>query len=204
MATLDDAGVVSVRIYKRKASNPSIVWANTYEVYKPAGPVANVLMTDVNNMVGAEANIHLESTQFVRALISTWVPDGEPYNPLSFVSVPLTQIGSRSEAGSAAEPLQMCYRIAFKTMYGRQGFRLYRNCLLESDVAAPSGVPILDYSGTQSGFAAFQTAMSAYFDDTEPPYLVLASAGNIRTVTGVSEAGVTVKKFNNRFYDRVA
>lgn len=204
MATLLDAATVMYRIYKRKNTNPAIEWANTYEMQVSGENTLESLTTIGNDIVSAERQLHLESTEYVRMVISTWVPDGQPYNPLSFVTVPLEVVGARSEIGNEAEPLQICLRVAFNAEFGRQGYRLYRNSLLESDVNAISGVPRLVGTGLSTAITAFRTGLGTYLNKTTPPYLVLASTGNIRTVINVDLSGVTVRKFNNRYFDKTS
>lgn len=204
MATLLQPGVISVRIYKRKISNPALEWANTYELQQVEAMTNSLQYENIaNGIVEAERQVHLASTEYTRAIISTWVPDGRPYNPLSFVTVPLNQLGQQDETGAQAEPLQVCLRVAFQADFGRQGFRLYRNALTEADVTAPGGIPVLGFGNVSTRFNAMATALQPYIGTSGDPYLVLASAGNTRTVTRLSLAGVTMKKFNNRYFDRV-
>ena len=204
MAMLSDGGPITVRIYKRKNTNPSFVWANTYEMTQTAPGSSAADFTDLANaLASAEAQLHFISTEYLRAVVSTEVEDGKPYNPLSFIAVPLGQLGQVDETGVQVEPLHMCLRVAFGTEFGRQGFRLYRNCLSEADVTSPGGVPIIQFGALSDRFTAFQTAMAPFIMDNPQNNLVLASDGNIRSVTSVSVAGVTVKKMNNRYFDQV-
>jgi hypothetical protein len=204
MATLQATENIMLRLYKRKAQNPMLEWANTYELRQPTGGTTAAGYTQLAQTFAAiEATLHFASTQYTRAVISTWVPDGQPYNPLSFITVPLTTLGAIDETGIQVQPLQICLRIAYHAEFGRQGFRLYRNALSEADVISPAGEPTIDFGTVGTRVGNFQDDLTDYIGTNKPFYLVLASASNIRTVTNVSTAGVTVKKLNNRYFDRV-
>jgi hypothetical protein len=215
VTTIATGNVFSVRVYKRLVERPDRVWANTYEI-RATGPNEDGpagLSNAANGIAAWEAHFHLETVQFDRFVVSTWVPDGEPYAPDSFISSPLTTLlGERNlgEVEGDQAPLQVCFRARFVTEYGRNGRRLYRGVLGEGDFISPGGDPALT--------AAARAGLLDLMTDTGiatplPEYLaangfelVLASlvGGGIasRPVLSLSPDGVTIKKYNNRYFDR--
>lgn len=205
MASVQNSDALTIRIYKTLSTNPSIIWANTYELLNTILPVTTAqLQAVVNGIAAAESYIHLDTTRFIRGVVSTLIKDSSPYDPTSFIALPLTQAGQRSTAGVPPEPLQMCYRVAKSVDVGRQGFFLYRNCLTEGDVSAPAGVPTLQ-GGFGASFTSYKDALLTGYgpDSVFEIGLMRNTAATIRVVTDYVEAGVTVKKFNNRYFDQV-
>lgn len=210
-----NAEVFTVRIYKRLVGRQDLEWANSYELRATAsnadGPGA--LNDAVAALVGWEKNIHLSDVEYDRAVVSTYVPDGQPYDPTAFLSVPIVSTnGSRSLGGSQALPLQMCLLIRKQVAYGRNGRNLYRRCLIETEVAAFSGDPVLE-GAAQAALQErvndlvgdgdiFQTLGLAGFELVMASGVGVGVPTSVRKVSALVVAGVSIKPYNNRYYDR--
>lgn len=210
--------VVTVKVYKRLTQRQDLLWANTYEMRSAStqgDSGSEVVNRLVQVIVAFERRFHLTDVTFDRAVVSSYVPDGEPYNPETFVSIPLAGLtGLRGVGASQAVPLHMCMLVRRQTEYGRNGRALYRRCLLEDDVQAASGDPTI----TTAAEPVLNELVQGAYGEPEATFLdqlavegwapVLASGvgvgvpSNVRFVTQQSVAGVVVKKYNNRFFDR--
>lgn len=204
--------VVTLRLYKRLATNGSIEWSNSYELqdFEATGDVGRY--SDMASlMAGAEALIHKTNVQYVRAVVSTYTQDGKPnYNPQSFYVKDLSGLNGVSLLPAQMLSLHNCLVVNKQTDFGRSGRSMYRGCLDEGMIYADSGYPVLEgaaYAATSLTVVAMQTAMTATLQATNWR-LVLASGQPLPDVRAVTSLGlsprITVKKFNNRYYDRVA
>lgn len=208
----------TARIYKRLTARPDVLWANTYEIraraVDPAGEVASEAV--LRALAAFESLVHLNDVQFDRGVFSTLQADSEPYNPTNFVTVSLTDVVGARDAGSAHPvALDVCLFVRRVVGTGRQGRLLYRRCLTEFDVEAPAGDFRLS-SVAQAEFAGHLIApLPAPFGPDSVidgltnlgVDLVMVGSqpigeGNIRQVTGLSVGGVTVKDYNNAYYNR--
>lgn len=218
-----DDELFSVRIYKRLIGRPDLVWANTYELRataSEANPSAKIQAV-CRVLAAWEAKFHYNNVEFDRAIFSTLVPDGEPYDPGAFASVSVADIvgGKTLGTGNSPLPLNICLLIRKQVSFGRAGRNLYRGALVEQDVSAPAGSAVLDSAPQASIQAAVNGAITGpgiatntgIFDalNQQGVDLVMAGnqlgvAGNIRSVLGLSVSGVVIKPVNNRYFDRGA
>jgi hypothetical protein len=196
--------IFTVRTYKQYVG---FGWANTYEVQAAIEPVNSVTAIEslVSSFVALEQAIHMEGIVIDRVVVSTYVPDGQPYNPSSFTSIPVSALGQRSAPGEVL-PLELSLFVRRNASVGRDGRLLYRGCLTENDMSAAAFRPLI----TSSSRNSFQTIFGTWITTTFPNTtwnIVLArgvpNPTNVRQVTGfqVSEK-MAVKKLNNRYYDR--
>jgi hypothetical protein len=196
--------IFTVRTYKQFAG---FAWANTYEVQSVTEPVNSVTTIEalVSSLVALERSIHLTPVIIDRVVVSTYIPDGLPYNPSSFTTIPVSLNGTRV-ASADALPLELALFVRRNAATGRDGRLLYRGCLTEGDMSVNSFRPILLSSSVNS----FQTIFGTWFTATFPQSLwnVVLARGlpnptNVRQVAGfqISEK-IAVKKLNNRYYDR--
>lgn len=208
----------TLRIYKRLTNRPDVLWANSYELFADvANTSGDLAARQVATSVAIwESQFHLTDVQFDRAVFSTFVPDGQPYDPDNFVSVGLTDVlGKRGQNNSESQPLQVCLLARRVVSWGRNGRLLYRRCLTELDVASPSGTPAL----TSAARTEFQGLLAGPWDGSaEAPGIVelldtvynvsIVMAGdpgnapNVREIDEFEAVGVTIKKYNNAFYNR--
>lgn len=196
---------VTLRIYKRLTANPSLVWANTYEFHS----TANIAQTDVDDLVGAwsgfEQAMHLVGVHFDRAVVSTWVEDGTPYDPTSFITVPLSLDGTRPQPSDALSLNNVLF-IRRQTDFGQNGKLFLRRCLVESEVNAAAGtLSLLNASALQievqgalasSGAGAYLGAGNGTFQAVMKSNLLLN-----REIQSLVVAGARVMQFNNRYFD---
>lgn len=214
LENLSPGEVLTVRVYKALVSRPDAVWANTYEFQVESGVTvsngAAAANTLANALVSFEQKIHLSDVRFDRAVVSTFNEDGQPYNPATFVSVPIAGQNGLRVPGTEPLALQMCLLVRREVALGRVGRALYRRVLQESDVNAPSGTPSISDVALPSLGGLLDTAFFDLTNDIDGTGLSLVMASRVapvgalvvRPVTALTVAGVSVKKFNNRYFDR--
>lgn len=193
--------VFTVRIYKAAGGN---VWANTYEIQTiNEGVTTGDLVDAAQEIVSAERAFHFEYVQFSRVVISTYVPDGTPYNPATFRTVDVGLTGQRVYSSVQYLPLTTCVYAKFNASTGRTGKRFYRGCLDESDV---DSVLVSHFiAGTRRDF--IRTRLDAIVNVFWPGIQMVLARGtpeptNVRVVQSVSIAPLaTMKKLNNRYFD---
>lgn len=198
---------ITVRIYKRLSTAPNMVWSNTYELFKD--PVGEVDFTEyqalAQRLASFEQDFHLTDVIFDRAVISTHVEDGEPYNPESFVTIPLGDVIGQRAGTSDPMSLHNVLFVRKNVSFGRNGKLYYRRCLRESDVTSPAGVPRIDVSSPL--YTEVATAFTTYIesltngDDTTFRLVMVAENQPVRNVTALAVTNVRNVKFNNRYFD---
>jgi hypothetical protein len=196
--------IFTVRTYKQYVG---FGWANTYEVQAVITPTSSI--TAIENLASAfvalEQQIHIQGAVIDRVVVSTYVPDGLPYNPSSFTTIPVSLGGQRPFPADPL-PLELCLFVRRNAATGRDGRLLYRACLTEADMGSVAFRPLLTTSARNSIQTVFNTWLTTTFPQSEWN-IVLASGRpnptNIRQVINlqVSEK-IAVKKVNNRYYDR--
>lgn len=200
----------TLRTFKRLASNPAVGWANSYEIRMGASPSAGGLEDVCVAVVAFEQVFHLTTVEFDRYVVSTLQPDGSPYDPLSFTSFPLSpSTGARTSAGQPLD-LKVCLFVRRDVQYGRDGRALYRGVLTETDVQAPAGqFTLTDPTGFQTDLINAALVSSNLADylalGGEADKIVMSNSDGtiVRDVADMTAVGVSVKKLNNRFYNRV-
>lgn len=210
MAVGNVNAVVVLRIEKSLTSNPGIRWRNTYEaVNTTGGQSAAQLVAMVNAIASAESQLHATSVRYERATLSTFAEEVE-YNPPDLLVRTFDDLfGKRSVAGTDLLDLRTCLAVKREVDFGRQGNILYRGCLTELGVQATAGLNVLttaELTAVNAILNTFYTAVSGAATATGFD-LVMArrtSSGlvNVRSITGFAATGVTVKKLNNRYFDR--
>jgi len=196
--------IFTVRTYKTFVG---FSWANTYEVQAAIEPVNSntAIQALVSSFVTLERALHIDGVIVDRVVVSTYVPDGQPYNPSSFTSIPVS-LNSQRPAVAEVLPLELTLFVRRNSPFGRDGRLLYRGCLTENDMAASAFRPFL----TSTAVTNLQTIFGTWLASTFPSQewnIVMASGApanpNVRIVTDfqVSQK-IVVKKLNNRYYDR--
>lgn len=202
----------TVRIYKRLAGRQDLAWANTYELQvNTAGDGAGVDAAQevVNTLGNFEASFHLDDVRFDRGVFSTLVPDGQPYDPDTFASYSLTSVTGQRAASNPLS-LQNCFLARKNVQFGRAGRFLYRRCLSEEEVNAVSGDPVLNPNAQLTLNGLLNAAIGDFnlIETLQQLGASLVMAGvaggvtRVRSVESLSAAGVTVKAYNNRYFDR--
>jgi len=196
--------IFTVRTYKNYVG---FTWANSYEVQAAIEPVNSVTAIEalVSSFVALERSLHIDGVIVDRVVVSTYVPDGQPYNPSSFTSIPVS-LNSQRPAVAEVLPLELTLFVRRNSPVGRDGRLLYRGCLTENDMSASAFRPFL----TGTAVTNLQTIFGTWFVSTFPTQewnIVMASGDPanpiVRTITGfqVSQR-IVVKKLNNRYFDR--
>lgn len=210
--------VLTVTTFKRLSTAPDKVWHNTYEVaVTEAGSAIDVRLPSLGVLFAAfEEPIHLPDVEFVRTVVSTYVPDGEPYNPATFASYTnVGLVGVRDEEVAADRlPLEMCLRCTRNVNFGRRGMLLYRRALVKADVESIAGKPALSGAALEYfenaiernfNFGGTSANLETHLDELGLNLVMAAGPEgdtNLRSVTAISPEGVSVKKMNNRYFDR--
>lgn len=200
---LDPGAVITLRIYKRLSTNPAIAWANMYELaIGSEGTDDSTYDAMVANFVAFEKAIHLADVEFDRAVVSSYVPDGTPYDPATFIVKPLSGLGQRPLIQPPVS-LHNCLFARREVAYGRAGKAFYRRCLYRTEVISPAGTLALEAgAGITDAFDDALAAIEPNFGNSGPPYLVMKS--NIlvvREITNFVPAGVRNVQYNNRYFD---
>jgi len=195
--------VVTVRIYKQFGG---YLWANNYEVAATTNvpdPVV-ALQELADRLVTLERNIHLRGVFIDRVTISSYAPDSQPYDPDTLATFPYTLEGVRNYNGEAV-PLELCLFVRRNTNFGRDGRLLYRGCLSEGDITAPSFRSVL----TSAARSSFQSILDTWQQQGPGSVWVLVMASGTPNPTSIrrvislqASEKVVVKKFNNRYFRR--
>jgi hypothetical protein len=195
--------VVTVRIYKQFGG---YLWANNYEVAATTNvpdPVVS-LQELADRLVTLERNIHLRGVFIDRVTISSYAPDSQPYDPDTLATFPYTLEGVRNYNGEAV-PLELCLFVRRNTNFGRDGRLLYRGCLSEGDITAPSFRSLL----TSAARSSFQSILDTWQQQGPGSVWVLVMASGTPNPTSIrrvislqASEKVVVKKFNNRYFRR--
>lgn len=197
-----------VRVVKYHINNPDRKWANSYEAVAQLGGSEDELLAFGVTLVDFEKAFHQNVVAFDSLLISTWAPDSKPYNPASFISTPLTGVGTRDPAGGDMMPLNVTMNVRRITAFGRFGHIFYRGWLGEGEVSAPAGKAML------SSRAAEQTILEGAITSSGlDEYLGLAAAGlqlsmigktigSARPLVGLSIGGVSTLPMDHTWFNR--
>jgi hypothetical protein len=198
------------RIIKSLSTNPSNEWVNSYEFRAVEDGLSSTLIALASVVVAFEAALHATSVVFKRAIISTWEPDSVPYDPLSFISVPLSQNGTRPITSEEVEPTGMAWRVLRQASTGRFGNLFYRGALFENEVLAPAGIPVLENTGdadTLISDALTSSTLEDFMGSTSSSDLemvmISANGTQIRKVITLISGGVSLIKQDHMWFNRV-
>jgi hypothetical protein len=205
----------TIRIFKSWGSNDlSRAWANNYEVNTTQALNPPDLQPVVDTLVAAEKTIHMNNIQFIQATISTWEPDSKPYNPLSFLTVPLAGTGSSTpNAGDDMLDSNVTLMIRYQATTGRSGRRFYRGLLTEAAVNSTSqgyfqliGGAAWGPTGTIITNVRTQLAPLLPGGNGIGKLMLMYAKPGVssvqRAVTAVALGGVVINRRNHRYFDR--
>ena len=212
LSRLDQDEVLTARTYK-VLPNSQVAWANTYELIVD-DPSQNV--TEVSNRLNAVKNalVTLErtllGTPYVldRVIISTYVPDGVPYNPYTFASYPVGLFGLYNTPPAFLLPLQLCTLVKRSVSFGRQGSLLFRGIVNSNDANTSSAGTVIVGGRLNAIANQLNTFLSAIrqqgFDLVMARGQEAVEVGTLRRVNGFEvKPTMTYKKLNNRYFDRL-
>lgn len=199
-----------ITILKSLLANPGEVWANTYEVRAEGAQTNSVMLRACGDkLVSWEKEMHLNTVQFNRMVMSTWIAE-EGYEPSGFVSVDLDGVGERAVQGEAL-PLEVVLKVRREVAYGRYGNVFLRGVLCEGDVSAPSGVYKITNAATWDNEVTSVTAehLSDYIGEgaTASYHLVMAGKNqqgmvHTREIVSLKNGGVGLAKVSRRYFNR--
>jgi len=204
--------VLTVRTYKT-IPNTQIAWANTYEVINDTdtpdiAQVTSRLSALKNAFVQAERGLLNALFLLDRVVISSYVPDGVPYDPFTFVSYTVGMPGLYTNGNDPPLPLQLCALIKRRSPFGRQGSILYRGAVGSPDaVVTPTGTVIVQRRVTEIE-SLFNTLLNNIrnlgFDLVLARGREVVEIGTLRRVGGIEvKPTMTFKKLNNRYFDKL-
>lgn len=206
MFEVNEGEIVSVRVIQ-SANNGTIKWANTHE-YRA---LARNNFFDAQTLALELAEVHkaflLPAYKVERVVVSTWVPDGVPYNPDTFASFSFGMQGSRTRAGSEPTDLTVCLLLDRRVQGGRNGRILLRGCLTEEMLTAVGGRYNFQQPSSLDGVdfnAAMGRLLSAIYVPTNNAVwgMVMHSELGTRPIDAFVNPRITFKKLRNKYFDR--
>jgi len=178
----------NVRVFKSLVSQPTVRWANSYEIESGAAPLESGDIVQLSDeLVAAEKLLHLTTVKFDRVVTSTWVSDSVPYNPDNLKTLEYAEAGSVSIGADEREALDTVLFVKRLADFGRSGKLFYRGCLLDNQVDTNSGELSLTSAATTSlnaRIVAFKAAIV-----TTLPLMVMAGKSLINKVYKETPAG---------------
>lgn len=205
----DDGDLFIFRVIKGLSTNPENKWVNSYEFQADETGTPGVLVGLATALVSYEAALHATSVVFDRVIVSTWEADSKPYDPASFMSIPLTQTGVRPITSEEVEPLGMAWRVNRQCNSGRFGNLFYRGALFENQVLSPAGIPVLENAAEMEGIlgdALDDSTLIGYMGSspTEGLHLVMINAvgEQVRPVISLVSSGVSLIKQDHMWFNR--
>lgn len=203
--------VFTVRSYKHQDIAVTSSWANTYEVKNEASASILDLQTMASIIMSFEKRMSQDTVIVDRAVVSTWIPDGTPYDPESFIVVEDGGAGLvTSPAAADVLPLDVCLHIRRIVLTGRLGKLFLRGALAEDDVAGRYGDIYLTSPSTieaRLADAIEDSGLDDYLGSLATPLrIVMASLSGesmlARDVTGLQAVNAKIVKFNHKYFDR--
>jgi hypothetical protein len=209
--TIEQNEVLTVRTYKI-VPNANIAWANTYEIMATEtitdpDEVANELQTLKTIFTNCERGLLNAAYILDRIVISTYVPDGQPYNPYTFSSFSVNLPGEYVTPGNPLLPLQFCTLVKRVVPFGRQGNILYRGIVAANNANVTSAGTIIDSSRVSQITNVLQEFKNAL--TTNGWRLVMVTGretvdySTLRIVLDLNvKSDMRFKKLNNRYFDK--
>lgn len=192
----------TVRVIQ-SANNGSVKWANTLEYIVSSDIDEDGAALIAGNVVGAFQAILINQYVVEKVVVSTYTPDGRPYNPDSFVTFPFNLVGLRSRFGETPVDLAVCLRLDKRASSGRSGRMLLRGVLHEGMLTTvggkynfqfPGGLDSVDFG---DGLTRIQQLIT--LDNAQ---MALVSDTYARPVETLTVSGISIKKLNNKYFDR--
>lgn len=198
----------TVRVIKHLTTSPLNRWANSYELKATESGSSAELLLAAGAISRFEKAIHMNYVQFDRCIVSTWEPDSVPYDPTSFLVVPLVGVGSVGMVGDPL-PLNQCLQVTRQPSYGRFGHVFYRGVLNEADTEAPAGRTVLvDQDGTNDTIQAAITSsgiddyLGMVPEEALSIVMVNADGSQVRNVLGLFATGVSTVPTDHVWFNR--
>lgn len=212
-----------VRSFKRWLGVGGRPWVNTYEVITQGSSVSTPgldpvdvgpLEAFIQTLIGFERQLHLTQVYLERVVVSTWIPDSNPYNGDELMSRPQGVFGDREGAGDR-EDLRFCLAVVRTPILGNPGKLPLRGVLLEADKQANTqGIAqLLPSSDVAPGGATWQLAQDAiapYFtggaQSGDVSLCMIHSPSpetySVRGVVDFSPIGIAKVDLTHKFYNQ--
>lgn len=195
-----------VRIFKRWLANPLKTFSNVYELRTSITGMIPLVVPVLWDLLSYEKAFHLTAIEFFKATVSTWKPDGAPYNPNTFAVFNFDETGDRPVTGSAPEPGEATLYVNKNTSLGHAGKLWYRGCLLESDKQAPAGEAVEEGSGMQSTWqTAFTNNIAQYLGNGFGGVslaLVSGDGTDVRPVVSMDPTAIKYRQTGSIYFDK--
>lgn len=205
MAYIIQAGTVASVKVICSANNGTLKWANTHE-YEATVDVSYGQQVDAANQIAtAYAKLLLPPYRVERVVISSWVPDGQPYNPDTFNVFQFSLNGQRTRTGSEPVDLTVCMSYIRSPSGGRTGRMLLRGILTEemlvwvagrANFAPPSSLDGVDFQDGEQSLFDLKALLTGGMK------MVMKSASSTREILTITRGGIVFKKLNNKFFNR--
>jgi len=202
-------------VFRSDSAATPVRWAQTHE-FRGTGITGDLFVDEdalINGIVGFHAPMLMPNFWIEAVVLSSAAPDGQPYNPETFLSRTIMARGERSagtDAASQVLPLTSTLLIKRQVGAGREGNMLFRGFLTEGDIVSDplTGiVTLVARENVASVVTAGWTALSAAVSGAGAEMVLRSGAGagaNVRIVTGLKLKSVGTKKLNNKYFDRQA
>lgn len=202
-----------VRIQSSLVSDPAVKWFNTYEIRAKVAGGDLELRAVVDTLGLGHEHISLNHIHVDKGLVSTWVPDSNPYNPLAFLVHDINGTGDRAPVGDVL-PLRIPLSIRREVQAGRRGTLFLRGLLVEADVLG-TGQEFAMAPGAIAGWLAlvntFSTDLGGGGGAITPEFdsvMISGEAGDpeivYRFVTDYTLGKPTSVSVNHKYFDRAA
>lgn len=203
---IDDLFIL--RIIKYHTANPDRQWANSYELHAHSPGDDSTLLSVASAFVLFEQEMHNPLIGFDRFLLSTWQADSKPYNPDTFMSVPLGTFGTAPDVTNLIG-LGQAFSVSRVPASGRFGHLFYRGVLTEDMVSAPAGKSILSSVPAMQTIiddAIVASELSTYFEPDNAPGISLVmispTGEDWRGVGSLVAAGVSNLPQDHAWFNR--
>ncbi len=192
----------SVRVIQ-SANEGATKWANTLEYVASSDLDENGASALAAQVGEAFRSVLINRYKVEKIVVSTWVPDGQPYNPDSFISFAYNLQGLRGRFGDDPVDLSICLRIDKRASSGRSGRMLLRGVLHEGMLKTVGGRYNFENPAPLDS-VDWGDGINRLFSLVNVPQGRMHLVSNMyqRAVLQLSVAGITIKKLNNKYFDR--
>lgn len=207
--------VFSFRVVMTQPAIRPVFWSNTWEAVATDTGDESALIGLGTALADFHKALFNGNFSIDRVVISTWVPDGQPYNPSTFTVLTVGAPGTMTRSGGVVQlPINECLHVRRVVPSGRNGILLLRGYLDTSNTTDSAGIATLtSLSATQTAIdtAVTGAGLDDYLTGGASPNLKLATVAShdafhlpedVRQIQALTVAGITSKKLNNRFFNR--
>jgi len=200
-------GYFNLSVFKSPIAQPSVRWVNTYTLRVPDATSPDEVPVGIaESFVEYEREFLFDNYQITQTTLSTWAPDGTPYNPASFVTTPWQEPGLRDDADALQLSLRDVLYVRRRTTSGRNGKLMYRGCLYVGDVENPAGeYGLLEAAPIKADFEAAVSSLEGSMPiEGFDMVLITADPDDLRPITALELAGVRSVSRNHRWYNQTS